>query len=83
MPLTTDEKVMALSREVIAAFDKADGGVHPGFRPAHAKVLQAPLKLVQFQLHAPRLLRSSNLHQAASGIARQHREVSPHPPWNQ
>jgi catalase len=37
MPLTTDEKLMALSREVIAAFDKADGGVHPGFRPAHAK----------------------------------------------
>jgi catalase len=37
VPLTTDEKVMALSREVIAAFDKADGGVHPGFRPAHAK----------------------------------------------
>lgn len=37
MPLTTDEKLMALSREVIDAFDKADGGVHPGFRPAHAK----------------------------------------------
>lgn len=37
MPLTTDEKLMALSTEVIAAFDKADGGVHPGFRPAHAK----------------------------------------------
>ena len=37
MPLTTDEKLLALSREVIAVFDKADGGVHPGFRPAHAK----------------------------------------------
>lgn len=37
MPLTTDEKLMALSREVIDAFDKANGGVHPGFRPAHAK----------------------------------------------
>jgi len=37
MPLTTDEKLMALSREVIDAFDKVDGGVHPGFRPAHAK----------------------------------------------
>ena len=37
MPLTTDEKLMALSREVIDAFDKADGGVHPGYRPAHAK----------------------------------------------
>ncbi len=37
MPLTTDEKLLALSRDVIQAFDKADGGVHPGFRPAHAK----------------------------------------------
>jgi catalase len=37
MPLTTDEKVMALSRDVIQAFDKVDGGIHPGFRPAHAK----------------------------------------------
>ena len=37
MPLTTDDKLMALSREVIAAFDKVNGGIHPGFRPAHAK----------------------------------------------
>jgi catalase len=37
MPLTTDEKLLALSREVIAAFDKVNGGIHPGFRPAHAK----------------------------------------------
>jgi catalase len=39
MPLSTDEKVMALSRDVIAAFDKANGGIHAGFRPAHAKGL--------------------------------------------
>src|SRR5262249_22209938 len=37
MPLTTDEKLLALSREVIATFDKANRGGHPGFRPAHAK----------------------------------------------
>jgi len=37
MPLTTDEKLLALSREAIEVFDKANGGVHPGFRPAHAK----------------------------------------------
>lgn len=37
MPLTTDEKLMALSREIVETFDKLDGGVHPGFRPAHAK----------------------------------------------
>jgi catalase len=37
MPLSTDENLMALSHKVIEAFDKLDGGVHPGFRPAHAK----------------------------------------------
>jgi catalase len=37
MPLTTDEKLLTLSRDVIEGFDKAAGGVHPGFRPAHAK----------------------------------------------
>jgi len=37
MPLTTDEKLLTLSHQVIEAFDKVDGGVHPGFRPAHAK----------------------------------------------
>lgn len=37
MPLTTDETLLTLSRNAIEAFDKVDGGVHPGFRPAHAK----------------------------------------------
>jgi catalase len=37
MPLTTDEKLLTLSRDAIEAFDRVDGGVHPGFRPAHAK----------------------------------------------
>ena len=37
MPLTTDERLLTLSHDVIEAFDKADGGIHPGFRPAHAK----------------------------------------------
>ena len=37
MPLTTDEKLLALSRATIEVFDKVNGGVHPGFRPAHAK----------------------------------------------
>ncbi len=37
MPLTQDEKLLTLSRNIIAGFDKADGGIHPGFRPAHAK----------------------------------------------
>jgi catalase len=37
MPLTTDPKMLNLSRNVIEVFDKADRGPHPGFRPAHAK----------------------------------------------
>ena len=37
MPLTTDEKLLSLSHDVLRAFEKADGGLHPGFRPAHAK----------------------------------------------
>jgi len=37
MPLTTDEQLLSLSHEIIEAFDKVDGGIHPGFRPAHAK----------------------------------------------
>jgi catalase len=37
MPLTTDEKLLVLCGQVIQGFDKANGGVHPGFRPAHAK----------------------------------------------
>jgi catalase len=37
MPLSQDEKLLDLSRRVIAAFDKENGGVHAGFRPAHAK----------------------------------------------
>ncbi|MGA9669055.1 MAG: catalase family peroxidase [Terracidiphilus sp.] len=37
MPLTADPKLLTLSHDVIEGFDKVDGGVHPGFRPAHAK----------------------------------------------
>ena len=37
MPLSTDPKMLALSRTVLDTFDRANGGVHPGFRAAHAK----------------------------------------------
>ncbi|HEX3472078.1 MAG TPA: catalase family peroxidase [Silvibacterium sp.] len=36
MPLPTDEKIIALSNDIIQAFDSIFG-LHPGFRPAHAK----------------------------------------------
>jgi len=37
MPLSTDEKTLQLSREILDAFDVVNGGIHPGFRAAHAK----------------------------------------------
>ncbi len=36
MPLPTDEKLVALAQDLIQQFD-AIFGLHPGFRPAHAK----------------------------------------------
>jgi catalase len=36
MPLPTDERVIALSEELLKQFDTMFG-LHPGFRPAHAK----------------------------------------------
>ena len=36
MPLPTDETLLALGRDILAQFD-AIFGLHPGFRPAHAK----------------------------------------------
>jgi catalase len=36
MPLPTDERILALSNELIQTFDSIFG-LHPGFRPAHAK----------------------------------------------
>ena len=37
MPLTTDEKLLTLSRDALKVFEKLDGGIHPGFRLLHAK----------------------------------------------
>src|SRR5580698_9761324 len=36
MPLPTDEKILALSEKLLQQFDTIFG-LHPGFRPAHAK----------------------------------------------
>lgn len=37
MPLPTDPKRLALAEEAIHKLDDLNGGVHPGYRPAHAK----------------------------------------------
>jgi catalase len=36
MPLPSDEKIVQLANDLLAQFD-AIFGLHPGFRPAHAK----------------------------------------------
>src|ERR1700740_791937 len=38
MPLPSDEKIVALAEDLLKQFD-AIFGLHPGFRPAHAKGL--------------------------------------------
>src|SRR3979411_1676786 len=38
MPLPSDEKIIALSQDLLKQFDTIFG-LHPGFRPAHAKGL--------------------------------------------
>lgn len=64
MPLSTDEKVLALSRDIIQGFDQADGGIHRGFRPAHAKGILltgvfAPSSEAASLTRAPHLQRAS------------------------
>jgi catalase len=64
MPLSDDPKLLELSRKTIDAFDKADGGVHPGFRPAHAKGILLtgefkPSAEAQTFTRAPHIQRSS------------------------
>lgn len=39
MPLPTDEKELALGRDLLKAFDTVGGGPHAGYRAAHAKGL--------------------------------------------
>jgi catalase len=64
MPLTSDDSLLALTRRIIDAFDKVDGGVHPGFRPAHAKGVLltgafTPAPDAQSLSRAPHLQRAS------------------------
>ena len=63
MPLPTDEKLLALSRDILQQFD-AIFGFHAGFRPAHAKGLLlsglfTPAARAGSISRAPHLLRKS------------------------
>jgi len=63
MPLPQDERVVALANDLIAQFDTIFG-VHPGFRPAHAKGVLlkgvfTPAAEAQTLTNAPHITRSS------------------------
>lgn len=63
MPLPTDEKILALSQDLLQQFDNIFG-LHPGFRPAHAKGILltgtfTPSKQAASITRAPHLQRES------------------------
>lgn len=63
MPLPDDERVVALANDLVAQFDTLFG-LHPGFRPAHAKGVMltgtfTPTDEAQTLTAAPHLARSS------------------------
>jgi catalase len=63
MPLPTDDKIIALSQDVLRQFDTLFG-LHPGFRPAHAKGIMltgifTPSPDAASLTRAPHLLRES------------------------
>jgi catalase len=67
MPLTTDEKLLALSRATIEVFDKVNGGVHPGFRPAHAKGILLTGTFTPSS-EAARLTRAPHLNRSSTSV---------------
>src|ERR1700723_3913703 len=63
MPLPQDESIVALATELLPQFDQLFG-LHPGFRPAHAKGLMLtgtfrPATTAQSLTSAPHVLRES------------------------
>ena len=64
MPLSNDPNAVELAREVLKSFDKVAGGIHPGFRPGHAKGILltgtfTPSAQARTLTRAPHILRTS------------------------
>ncbi|HEX7158660.1 MAG TPA: catalase family peroxidase [Edaphobacter sp.] len=66
MPLPEDEKLIALSEEVLKAFENVFGP-HPGFRPAHAKGVMVTGTFTPSS-EAPWLTRAQHANQASTPV---------------
>lgn len=66
MPLPTDEKLLTLSNDLIQQFD-AIFGLHPGFRPAHAKGIMLTGTFAP-SADAPSLSRAPHLNQPLTPV---------------
>jgi catalase len=66
LPLPTDEKLLALSYDVVQAFDTVFG-LHPGFRPAHAKGIMLSGTFTP-SAAAPSLTRAVHLNQPSTFV---------------
>src|SRR5689334_20505424 len=66
MPLPTDKKRMDLSKDLVQAFDNISG-VHPGYRPAHAKGIMLS-GIFKPSPEAVSLTRAPHLHREATPV---------------
>ena len=66
MPLPTDEKLIALSKDLLQQFDTIFG-LHPGFRPAHAKGVMLMGKFTPSQAAAT-LTRAPHMNRASTPV---------------
>jgi len=66
MPLPTDEKLIALSQDLLQQFDTIFG-LHPGFRPAHAKGAMLTGTFTPSPAAAS-LTRAPHIHQASTPV---------------
>lgn len=66
MPLPTDERVLALSRDILHQFDTVFG-LHPGFRPAHAKGAMVEGSFTPSP-DAPSLTRTPHMHRPSTPV---------------
>ena len=78
MPLPSDEKLIALSQDILKQFDTIFG-LHPGFRPAHAQGCHASGNIYTFSRRSFANAGASHhpqLHTGHSAVFQLHRPAS-------